>query len=185
MMQKNRRPRVERRERMFITTLFSFTLVAGNIGTASQQSDNQCTADLNSRIGATSRQGYTASRIWVRGYWHTLAAVTTPVIANYTLAMGFFPFTTDNGDFLDIAAHQGNLLLHDVRVLSELSAANTNPIPLQPDEGRGSSTLDLANRSARKVPRADWDLFTVVQQDTATEENIQLRLETTVMWLLP
>ncbi len=178
------RNRAPRRSRLFTTTLFSQTIVAGNIGTASQQSNNQATSDFESKSGRTAR-GVTIARIWIRALYHTIAVITTPVISSYYLGMGIFTSGIDNGDFPDLSQHDGDWMVHDARPLID-TAVSTDPNVLNP-EGAGNygGVVSIDNRSMRKLNRDTEQLFLVLQKSTVTEDNIQFRGEVTIMWLLP
>jgi len=179
------RTRAPRRERMFTTTEVALTLVAGNAGGASQQATNQMTSDFETRSGRSAR-GVTIGRIWVHGMWFTLAVVSTPTLMGLSMGMGIFTGGIDVGDFPDLATHTGDWMLHRTWRLTDRASATTFPIPLEPQQGGGnSSQIAIDNRSQRKLGRTSEDLFLVIAKDIATEENIQLHVDVTVMWLLP
>ena len=180
MTTRNRAPR---RGRVFTTTQVSLTLVAGDISTASQQSTNQMTSDFETRTGRLAR-GVTVARIWIRAFYFTLAVITAPSLAQYSLGMGIFTQGIDNGDFPDVDGHVGDWMVHDARTLTDL-AISTAPTPLVPNDGSGAgSSVVIDNRSMRKLPRVSDDLFLVLQKASTTEDNIQFRAAVTVMWLV-
>ncbi len=159
------------------------TLVAGNIGAASQQFSNQITADLESRLGRTA-QNVTAARVWINGLWFTTAIVSTPVLIGLTLGMGIFTSRIDAGDFPNISTHDGDWMVHRTWRLIDNQSTVITPIQLQPVFGENSSQIAIDNRSMRKILRDTDRLFIVIEKDVVTEETIQLHCDVTVMWLL-
>jgi len=184
-MRTRRRPTTpERKDRMFVTTEVALTLVAANQSVASQQLTNQLNSDAESRAGRSSR-GMTVARIWVRGFYFTLAVVTTPVVIGVQLGVGIYPSGIDVGDFPNVAAHAGDWMLHDTRRLHDSASLTVAPTLLEPQEvATGGAVLDLDNKSMRKIRKANDELFVVLQKDGVTEENIQFHADFTVMWLL-
>ncbi len=178
------RYRAPRKERVFVTTEIALTLTAASTSTASQQVSNQMTSDLENRLGRTAR-GVTIARIWVNGIWFTNAIVTTPVVMGLSMGIGIFTQNADAADFPDLAAHQGDWMLHHTWRLTDRGAATTSPTLLFPQDSPGNSSgFGLDNRSMRKLSKVSEDLYIVIQKDIATEENIQLHCDVTCMWLV-
>ena len=182
MTMRNRRPQVPRMAKVFTTTEVALTLVAANISVSSQQLTNQMTSDYESLTGKAARN-VSVGRVWVTGLWFTLAVVSTPVLMGLSMGMGIFTQNTDAGDFPDLATHKGDWFLHRTWRLTDRGSATANPTPLQPEDSPGNSSgFGIDNRTGRKIPRQSDDLFLMIQKDIATEENIQLHCDVTVMW---
>ncbi len=174
------------REPLFTTVGALFVLVAGDSGVASQEIAD-LSDELETRIAAIPRN-YTAMRCWVTGFYHTIATVTTPVLAEYSFGIGVFTELVDAGDFPDVSSHRGNWMLHDVRRLTETAGGSAGIFTeLNPRHtgNEAGSAVHVTTRAARKLARTDAKLFFVVQKDRVTEDNVQLSVSITTMWLLP
>ncbi len=172
------------REPVFTTVGAAFVLVAANAGISSQENAD-LTTELESRLAAASRN-VTAVRVWINGLYFTQAAVTTPVVSEYSMGVYVAPSRTDDGDFPNVGNHEGSPMLHEARRLVDLAstASITTLHPQSAGDNNGSS-VRLTTRAKRKLQRTDDHLFLVLQKSLATEENIQFTCSVTVMWLLP
>ncbi len=172
------------REPIFTTANLTFLLVAATSGKGSQEHAD-LSSSLETRIGAVPRN-YTAMRVWVNGYYNTTGVVTTPVNGAYSIGAGVFTEDIDDTNFSDLAQHEGSWMLHDSRRLTEVAGGTAGLFtPLLPDGVPGGSMLHLDTRSKRKLSRTNEKLFLVLQKSQVTEENINISMSVTVMWLLP
>ncbi len=168
---------------MFTTTNVAFTLVAGDTGVASQESNISISSDFETKSGRSLR-GVTLARLWVRGLYFTQAVVTTPVVSSYFMGVGIFTQGVDDGDFPNLETHDGDWMLHDARVLIDTSVS-TDANALNPEAPAAGSNVVIDNRSMRKIMRDTEAVFVVMQKGSVTEDNILWKGEITAMWLLP
>ncbi len=184
MTMRTRRVSAERMDRLFITTEIALTLAAGNISSASQQITNQIGSDFVTRTGRNLHHA-TVGRVWINGLWFTLAVVTTPVVIGLSMGLMVVQTSLDAGDFPALAIHQGDWFMHRTWRLTDRFSQTTDPTPLDPSEpGVNSGSIAIDNKSKRKIKNVSETVFLVIQKDVVTEENIQLHVDVTTMWLI-
>jgi len=183
MTMRNRRVVAPRKGRFWTTATTTLTLAAAAVGGASQKSFIISSVFVTN----TGRNVYnvTLSRLFLRGLYHTIAIVTTPVVVGVTLGVGVFAQNIDDIDFPNLASHAGNWMLHDVRQLREREAGNAVPNPMEPTGTLAGSNVDLVGSSMRKIGNVQDVPFLVLEKDVATEEDILLKVSITALWLLP
>ena len=189
MTQRNRRfiaPTIRRGRMWTTTTGFDLTMVAGDVGVASQKFNIGISSAFETKTGRSLR-GVTISKIFFNGFYHTDVVVTTPILNLFSLAIGIYPEGMDEGDFPDLAAHAGDWLMHDTRILSDRGSATSFPIPLEPNSAGNEAgfVFRIVNSSMRKVQRDTDKVQVVVQKRTVCEENITLTAAVTALWLMP
>ncbi len=182
-MTMRHRPRIERKDSVFTTSSMTFTLPAAatTVATGGLVSGDDPSDVFEARTGKSLRNA-TVARIWLRGLWVTIAAVTTPVIGNYFLGAIVLTEKVEDVDFPELATHAGDWMLHDARTL--LESTGTAPVQLRPINGPGGAMVDLDNRSKRLIRRDTDKLFIAAAKSVATEEDIVFRGQVTVMWLV-
>ncbi len=156
------------------------TLTAAAVGPAVQSVIRLETA-LNAKVDRTS-QNYTLLRSYVKGtYTWPNTAAGTPIWVGYTMALVRAIRLMDGGDFGDIAAHNGDILLFDCRPLREPSISNDMLVPANAGWNTGSN-VDLESKAQRKLARENDSIFLVGQKDQATEQDVLLRVAITLLW---
>jgi len=183
MTMRNRRPlrpTTSRRENVFVSSPILLTLGNADTGVAGQIRSTTLDTAIEARLGRNLGPGDTISRIWVHGFWGVDSDVAVPVAAFYHLGIGFFPAGIDAGDYPDLAAHEGNYLLHDGRPLVEVQSGGA--VVAQALLPLTLSSLILDNKSQRTVRRSSDQLHMVVQKSAATEHNVALQIAVTCMW---
>ena len=168
------------RGRLWTTEHTELTLAAAAVGIAGTAG-----RDLGARFTLKAGRdllNVTAARAYVKGYIAELTIAVSP--RDFQLSTGILRAieSLDFDDFPDLAAHDGDLMLHESRVLAE--RATTLSDRCEPS-GLGGCNYQVETRSMRKLDRKGDTLWFCAQKDVATEFDIFVRVTITVLWLLP
>ncbi len=173
-----------KRGRLWTTSFFELQLLAA----ASGQSGQKRTDMSNEFITKTGRNLYnvTASRIWLNGVWRwgTTTGAVTPIWGTYTVGILRGTSLLDAVDIPDIGKHNGDLMLHDQRVLLENSEGVITPL-VPASAGLAGSVLQLQSKGQRKLARETDTIFLVGAKSSVTEQDVALTCSVTILWLLP
>ncbi len=144
------------------------------------QRSNSLGAVAEAKLERALGPGDTLSHSWVKGYWRQTVIGDLSRV-QMTLGIGFYTSGVDNGDFPDLARHDGDWQLHDARSLQEPIVANDPLVP------RELAILDLESRGQRTIPRGgdSYRLFLVVQASQVASAGVwELHAAVTCLWLL-
>ena len=173
----NRNVRTPRKTRLWVTSRAVVTLVA--VGQAGQ-AQFDLSAGFITKTGRELTKGDTLAHSWIKGHW-SLNIVGTPTVRSMCcLAISFEPRLIDAIDFPNIAAHDGDLQLHDARVLQEGVAAGDVMLPPQ------LAAVDIESSGQRSVPAGGnaYSLFLNSQITNIGGGQVSFLGSVTTLWLI-
>ena len=171
------------RGKLFTSGFYELQLLAAAQGQTGQQQIN-----LGNKFAAKADRNLlnvTASRVWIKGVWRwgNYIPAVTPVWSAFALGVVRATEFIDAVDQADLLDHEGDLMLHDIRVLKEPIGDALNA--MDPDNTTGGAVLDLQSRGQRKLARNGETLFLVASKRSVTEQDVALTVAVTILWLLP
>ncbi len=175
-----------RKDPIFITTNVSFTLPAAGTSVANGGTTLDITpsTDFETRTGRSLRNA-TVARIWLHGLYTVSAVVTTPAVSGFGLGAIVLTEKIEAVDLPELMLHAGDWMMHDERVLAQVSDSVDVKLMTPGSSGRAGAVVMLDNRSKRLIRRDTDKLFICCGKDTALEENTFFNGRVTVMWLVP
>ncbi len=182
MTQRNRtRVMTPRKRRLWTVRTIAEGLVAASVGTASQLVVNVGTS-FTSATDLTLREA-TVGRSFLNGVMHMIPAATP---TNVGISMGLIVAHAGlvATAFPNIALGEGDYFVRDCRQALEVDDNIPASRPLEPhgvSNGGGSVMID--GKSKRTVKRVGDTVFFVVQKDAAVEQDIQIDICLTTLWL--
>jgi len=168
------------RESVWTTSRVLLQLNGASVGIGSQVSfplDSAYETAMEAAFRAV-----TVSRIFVDGQLTTNTLALTATQTGIFLGIGVHSELTDSGDFPDLAAHRGDWLMHDARIVQERETGDLPAILIPFNVYNMGGLYKLSSRGQRRVEKRGFALNFVLQKDTLTEFAIDALFQVTVLW---